>query len=491
MTVRIYNSKGYELTERGQSQDQDKRIEDFFFAGVRAAFDVSTPQRAEVTVYFRARNASDGGVSGRANQYFATLEASSNQTQLTANDISSLAATTAQQVKQRCEELSLSLETSIDDMEVFRQLTKVQPANPTSNFDGEVAEYLLNHNQRPRYGVTDERRGVSLLAGFLAATDAQSGVIADQVDHSVVSQYEIGFQPDASQDFTPIGDTSSHVEQAKRDMQAQLAERELSSIEESVKTLQQDAGLSKSELRSRVTSRVPALKAPTTQSTSNSEAMTFDATSSNDDDLLSKLPLKAIGAVAAVVLLLGAGVVGASMFGLVPGLLGGGDTGEPSLSLSVNQTGANNVAVSGTVSNVSSPTTVNVSFTNGEFSNSKSLTVDQSGKFSTNITGLSHGEWNITAVHQDSNASDTVTETIEAETTTADNTTTTTTTPTENTTTTTTTPTENTTTTTTTPTENTTTTTTTPTENTTTTTTTPTENTTTTTSSTNTTTTAS
>lgn len=401
MTVRIYNSKGYELRNGGQSQDQDKRIEDFFFAGVRVAIDVTMPQRAEVIVYFRARNSSDGGVSGRANQYFAALEMSANQNTLSREDIRTLAATTVEKVKQRCDELGLSLDTSMEDMEAFRQLSEMSPVDPTDQFEGEVAANIVENNQRPRYGATGERRAIELLTGFLATTDAQSGVIADQVEHSVVSQYDIGLQPDATTDFTPLGDTSTHVQQTKRSMRTQIIKHELSSIEESVSSLRSEADLSPSEIRSRVTSRVPALKQPQTSSGSNAAA--FDATSS-DDDLLSKLPLKAIGAVVAVVIILAVAIVGASSAGVISGIppLDGGGSGEPTVSVNASHAGGNNISVEAVVKNAASPVEVTIeakptSGTEGKVITEKNNLSD--GKYTTTISVSGPGDWNVTVSH--------------------------------------------------------------------------------------------
>jgi hypothetical protein len=195
--LKIYDSGGSELTGDRAGQT-NKRIEDFFFAGVRLAVDVeSTP---ELICFFRARENN----SGRSEQFYAQYTCESKQ-RLFSNFRSDL--------ERRVEQKGLTLETDIDDVAVYRQLARINPEKPGLEVAHRAIQQILGSGTQTRVGVPDYQTAYSMGNQYIREGATDNYVIAEDTSHSSLSRYDLLMEPEHDPGFEPIGKTKRDFEQ--------------------------------------------------------------------------------------------------------------------------------------------------------------------------------------------------------------------------------------------------------------------------------------
>ena len=296
-SLRVYDTKGNEHSPTGGGGRTNDTVKDLFYDGVRLA--IETGRERKFTTFFRARETRNA----RTEQFYAVY---------TARDATIREFMDA--LRDRIEsEWGYTIDDSADDMSVFRALDAGRTSVPGDDRDRSIVEELIGSRQTATVGVRDAEHALGLVSEFMGRYDRAA--IADSPESSALSGFDLVIAPDGTRGIAPIGDTESRWESTKESLRSRHIDQEVASINESVQTLSREYDLSSSEIRSRVYQRVPALKSPNTGG-STADAL---AGSGSDDGLLSPALGKAlfVGALALIVLV--AGVWGASTFGLIGG----------------------------------------------------------------------------------------------------------------------------------------------------------------------------
>lgn len=301
-TLRIYDTKGNAYSPDGTSAGTDEQIKELFYAGVRLT--IRSDHRPEIRLFFRARETRNA----RTEQFYAVYSADSH---------SALLQDVIGELTTRIEsEWGYMIDDSSEEMQVFRDLKRRNTAVPGNNTDRDILSELITSRNAATVGVADERNALGLLGKYLGEYD--KAAIADSTDADVLSTFDLVVTPGDHRGITPLGETEARWESTSRSLRDKHIKQEIASISESVKTLSRDYGLSDGEIRKRVQSSVPALKAPATNSNLGSRG-----TQSDDDSLLSP-QVGLYVAVGAVVLLVifAAVIIGPSVlasFGVIDG----------------------------------------------------------------------------------------------------------------------------------------------------------------------------
>jgi hypothetical protein len=301
-TLRIYDTKGNAYSPDGTSAGTDEQIKELFYAGVRLT--IRSDHRPEIRLFFRARETRNA----RTEQFYAVYSADSH---------SALLQDVIGELTTRIEsEWGYMIDDSSEEMQVFRDLKRRNTAVPGNNTDRDILSELITSRNAATVGVADERNALGLLGKYLGEYD--KAAIADSTDADVLSTFDLVVTPGDHRGITPLGETEARWESTSRSLRDKHIKQEIASISESVKTLSRDYGLSDGEIRKRVQSSVPALKAPATNSNLGSRG-----TQSDDDSLLSpQVGLYiAVGAVVLLVLF-AAVIIGPSVlasFGVIDG----------------------------------------------------------------------------------------------------------------------------------------------------------------------------
>jgi hypothetical protein len=301
-TLRIYDTKGNAYSPDGTSTGTDEQIKELFYAGVRLT--IRSDHRPEIRLFFRARETRNA----RTEQFYAVYSADSH---------SALLQDVIGELTTRIEsEWGYMIDDSSEEMQVFRDLKRRNTAVPGNNTDRDILSELITSRNAATVGVADERNALGLLGKYLGEYD--KAAIADSTDADVLSTFDLVVTPGDHRGITPLGETEARWESTSRSLRDKHIKQEIASISESVKTLSRDYGLSDGEIRKRVQSSVPALKAPATNSNLGSRG-----TQSDDDSLLSPQVglYVAVGAVVLLVLF-AAVIIGPSVlasFGVIDG----------------------------------------------------------------------------------------------------------------------------------------------------------------------------
>ena len=301
-TLRIYDTKGNAYSPDGTATGSDEQIKELFYAGVRLT--IRSDHRPEIRLFFRARETRNA----RTEQFYAVYSADSH---------SALLQDVIGELTTRIEsEWGYIIDDSSEEMQVFRDLKRRNTAVPGNNTDRDILSELITSRNAATVGVADERNALGLLGEYLGEYD--KAAIADSTDADVLSTFDLVVTPGDHRGITPLGETEARWESTSRSLRDKHIKQEIASISESVETLSRDYGLSDGEIRKRVQSSVPALKAPATSSNLGSRG-----TQSDDDSLLSPQVglYAAVGAVVLLVLfaavIIGPGVL--ASFGVIDG----------------------------------------------------------------------------------------------------------------------------------------------------------------------------
>ena len=311
-SLRVYDTKGNEHSPTGDAGRTNDRVKDLFYDGVRLA--VETGRETTFTTFLRARETRNA----RTEQFYAVY---------TTRDGSITEFMRA--LRDRVEsEWGYAIDDSADDMSVFRALDVGATSLPGSDRDRSVLTELVGSREGATVGVRDAEHALGLVSDLMGQYDRAA--IADSPESSALSAFDLVVTPDGSRGIAPLGDTEDRWESTKESLRSQHIDQEIASINDSVQTLSREYGLSSSEIRDRVTQRVPALSPPRAGGTRADSLASSGSSSRFDLETLGKYAM--IGALVLIVLL--AGAWGAMQFGLVD--LGGGGGGGVSVSGTVN-----------------------------------------------------------------------------------------------------------------------------------------------------------
>ena len=311
-SLRVYDTKGNEHSPTGDAGRTNDRVKDLFYDGVRLA--VETGRETTFTTFLRARETRNA----RTEQFYAVY---------TTRDGSITEFMRA--LRDRVEsEWGYAIDDSADDMSVFRALDVGATSLPGSDRDRSVLTELVGSREGATVGVRDAEHALGLVSDLMGQYDRAA--IADSPESSALSAFDLVVTPDGSRGIVPLGDTEDRWESTKESLRSQHIDQEIASINDSVQTLSREYGLSSSEIRDRVTQRVPALSPPRAGGTRADSLASSGSSSRFDLETLGKYAM--IGALVLIVLL--AGAWGAMQFGLVGG--GGGGGGGVSVSGTVN-----------------------------------------------------------------------------------------------------------------------------------------------------------
>lgn len=354
-TLRIYDTKGNAYSPDGTATGSDEQIKELFYGGVRLA--VRSDHRQEISLFFRARETRNA----RTEQFYAVYSVDDS-----ASPLQDLITDLTTRIES---EWGYTIDESSEEMQVYRELKRGNTSVPGDSTEQDILSELVGSRNSVTVGVSDERNALGLLAQYLGEYD--KAAIADSTDADVLSTFDLVVTPGGHRGITPLGETEARWESTSRSLRDKHIKQEVASIRESVETLSREHGLSNDEIRNRVQSSVPALKAPVTGSNLGSTA------SGSDDDYLVPPKVGLYVAVGAVVLivLFAAVTLGPQALGALG--VGGGGSGAPS---QVNVAGA---LIDNTTDEQISASTGDVSV---ELRNETDVTLDQTSRPTYNFT---------------------------------------------------------------------------------------------------------
>lgn len=329
-SLRIYDTKGNEHSPTDDTGRTNDRIKDLFYDGVRLT--VETGRETTFTLFIRARETTNA----RTEQFYAVYSTRDGS-------ITDLIRALRDRVER---EWGYAIDDSADDMGVFRALDTGATSHPGTNREQSILTELLGSRTRTTIGVRDAESALGVISQFTEQYDRAA--IADSPESSALSSFDLVVAPDGSQGIVPLEDTEDRWESTKESLRSEHIDQEIASIKDSVQALSREYELSNSEIRRRVTRRVPALNTPQSGD-SRSDSLTNVGSSSRFD-------LATIGkyaAVGAVVILLLVGVIqlgllggdGASVSGTVVDSEGEPIETQTTVELRLNNTDADNNTV--------------------------------------------------------------------------------------------------------------------------------------------------
>lgn len=309
-TLRVYDTKGNAYSPDGTTSGTNEQIKELFYGGVRLA--IRSDHRQEISLFFRARESRNA----RTEQFYAVYSADNSTAPL--QDLISDLTTRIES------EWGYTIDESSDEMQVYREVKRRNTAVPGDSTEQDILAELITSQSLVTVGVSDERNAIGLLSEYLGQYD--QAAVADSTDADVLSMFDLVVTPGDYRGITPLGETEARWESTSRSLRDKHIKQEITSIRESVETLSRDYGLSNGEIRKRVQSSVPALKAPSTSSNLGSRG-----TQSDDDSLLSPQVGLYVAVGAVVLLVLFAAVtIGPGVLASI-GVIDGGDnaTAQP------------------------------------------------------------------------------------------------------------------------------------------------------------------
>jgi len=303
-TLTIYDSEGNEYSPTGNATGTSQQIKDLNLASVR--FAVQPGRETRFVAYFRAKETEHA----RAEQFYA---------EYTTRDPSNPAGAFIDAIKNQVDQWGHTLDTSADEMAVFQTVQNAHRTTaPGSKNDRTILNELLTGRQLVTVGVSDAKAALGLMQSF---DGSHSVAITDSQNADSLSGFDLAIVMGRHRGIEPLGSTVDRWERTKQSLQTQLVNEEINQIKQSVQTLKQEHGLSSSEIRNRVSRKVPALS---TSSSGGNNRISGSQDDSITDKLLSPQVGKYVFIGSVVLLVLLAAGWGAATLGLLPG--GGDDT---------------------------------------------------------------------------------------------------------------------------------------------------------------------
>jgi hypothetical protein len=233
----------------------------------------------------------------------------------------------ADEVKRVVEdEWGYSIDTSSDDLEVFRQLARGEYAVPDDDIAQTLLENVIQQTRTATVGVDSASAAIGLVFSMESSFD--SAAVGTSSSGSAFSSFDLVATIGRYSGIEPVGDTERSWEQARSQVRDQVMNEKVESIRDDVRELSQTWGYDDETIRQRVTSRIPALSAPQTHSPGSSSASSggslgdgsLGSSSSSSEDLKKYIALALIG-----FSIIGFILIGAYAADLLPG---SGDDGS-------------------------------------------------------------------------------------------------------------------------------------------------------------------
>jgi len=297
-TLTIYDSEGNEYSPTGNATGTSQQIKNLNLASVR--FAVQPGRETRFVAYFRAKETEHA----RAEQFYA---------EYTTRDSSNPAGAFIDAIKNQVDEWGHTLDASADEMAVFQTVQNAHRATtPGTKNDRTILSELLSGRQLVTVGVSDASAALGLLQSF----ESYSVAITDSQNADSLSGFDLAIVMGRHRGIEPLGSTVDRWEQTKQSLQTQLVNEEINQIKQSVQTLKQEHGLSSSEIRNRVSRKVPALS---TSSSGGNDRIGGSQNDSITDKLLSPQVGKYVFFGSIILLVLLAAGWGAATLGMLPG----------------------------------------------------------------------------------------------------------------------------------------------------------------------------
>lgn len=239
----IYDSKGRRYTADGPTSEQNDRIEDFFFAGVRLAIDASSVP--EVITFFRAKESANA----RSEQFYAVYSGARSR---------DLLVEFKRELEDRVEtEWGHILDTSTDDMAVFRELDRTHDAVPGDQSTHDAVARLLNDGERLQFETATVEGAITFIGEFLRSGAAQKVAVCTDATSSTLSSYDLVVAPGGSADLTPVGGTESKLAIGRQQQQEDAVRNRVQQVKDAIGRMQSVSGLGDTDVRNLVFDNTP------------------------------------------------------------------------------------------------------------------------------------------------------------------------------------------------------------------------------------------
>lgn len=233
-TLTVYDAQGKKYSPTGNATGTSQRIKDMALASMRVAIE---PDERQVTGYFRAKETANS----RAEQFYG---------QYTDRSTAEPLADFVNAVRTQIDEWGHTLDDSDDSMEVFQALGNQRRATvPGSDKDLTILEELASDREVAAVGVSGANAAVGLLQEF---ADQYSVAISNSTNTDALSEFDIVIITGRYQGIEPLAQTTDRWKEAKQSLKQELVGEEISSIKDSVRTLNRDFGMSSDEIQRRV-----------------------------------------------------------------------------------------------------------------------------------------------------------------------------------------------------------------------------------------------
>lgn len=251
-SVKIHDSEGRLYRDGEPTNEQDEEISNYFTSGIR--FALKTGRRYTITVFFRAAESS----ASRSEQFYASYTARN------VGDVDNLVDEVENVVEGQW---GYSVESSSEDMAVYRQLESGQYSVPGSDIDRTLLEEVLQQTRSATVGTGSVSDAIGLL--FSMESSFGSAAVASSNSGSAFSSFDLVASVGRHSGIEPIGDTEAAWDRARNQVRDKVLNEKVESIREDVRDLSSTWGYDDETIRQEVTRRVPALSSPTPSTTSS------------------------------------------------------------------------------------------------------------------------------------------------------------------------------------------------------------------------------
>ncbi len=244
--LKIYTSEGRRFDVEARDGETKNLISRLFLGNVRLAIDFNR-RSTTAWVFFWARQ----DRSSRSNQFYAEYK-TDKDTDFFAN--------LKQAVVQRVEnELGMHLDTSKEAVQVFNQLDR-----PIRDFrESTTADFIsdfINENQPLDFGTNDYRKALAITKMFYLQKSSGQLAICDNGRFDSIANYDLIIEYDSKfDDIQAIGETKELEKEKREELRDRQITDSLDKIESEVRTLRDEVGLSQSEIRNRLSNRLPGI----------------------------------------------------------------------------------------------------------------------------------------------------------------------------------------------------------------------------------------
>ncbi|NGM70347.1 hypothetical protein G6M89_15250 [Natronolimnobius sp. AArcel1] len=188
----IYDSQGERYDN---SAKVDQRLEQFFFGGVRAYLDIGST--SELIVFFRARESK----RGRAEQYYAVYRT---------QELRKLFERFKRDLRQRVEEYGMTLQTTSDDVAVFKGLGPGGTSTPGTPTDHDHFESLLQSGHQVHVGVQDADSALGVLRKY-SQGDAKTIAIGENTAIDALEDCDLTIEIGDYSGLEPLRETEELI----------------------------------------------------------------------------------------------------------------------------------------------------------------------------------------------------------------------------------------------------------------------------------------